>query len=357
LSSVGRYTPWIRLANIACAAPHAERVRRHSMEAEVQATCRVCFEGGGDLIAPCLCNGSARWIHRDCLNTWRLRGTNPRALTNCCECGFQYRLVLCAAAGNRAQDRWHDMVRRLASETLLGFFVVQAAVVTLGLACHALDRREFLAKLAGDQPALGSTGPLPDLRQHKLIYYCVGAIVLVAVFCAVAIARLACGRCSACGPSAPPGHLVASASGFCSCRACADCCEVCGNECDDCCRPCSCCGGGCPASIGAGTQAVHLFLFLLVVGVLAGIFGFAVALMTSAQKIVQSFAQLQEKRFFVEEYLVQDLADIEGVKSCPAPQLAMSSSEPRGTDDFSADEESRMISSRLPVSYGSTVST
>lgn len=305
-----------------------------------------------------MCNGSAKWIHRDCLNGWRLHGSNPRALTNCCECGFHYKLVLRATAGNDEQDRWRDMVRRVASQTLLGFVFVQAAILALGLACHTLDRREVFAKFAGvqDDPALGSTGP--DLRQHKLVYYCAGAVVLVAVLGTIAAMRIACSAC--CGgdtTSAPTRRHAALDSGFCSCHACCDCCEVCSHECGGCCGHGCSCGDNCPASIGAGTQALHVFLFLLVVGVLAGVFGAAVALVTSAQKIVQAFAQLQEKRFLVEEYIVQDMANLEGVQSGLMPRF-MPPSEVTATAELPAHEKFQVsVTLRgLPVSYGSTLS-
>ena len=58
--------------------------------------CRICFEGvdteqdgsGGELLAPCLCNGTSRYVHRQCLERWRQTG--ERAGTQCFECNFKY---------------------------------------------------------------------------------------------------------------------------------------------------------------------------------------------------------------------------------------------------------------------------
>jgi RING-variant domain len=33
--------------------------------------CRICFEGEEDLISPCSCSGSIKWVHRSCLDKWR----------------------------------------------------------------------------------------------------------------------------------------------------------------------------------------------------------------------------------------------------------------------------------------------
>lgn len=31
---------------------------------------RICLEEGGDLIQPCACEGSMRWVHAECLAEW-----------------------------------------------------------------------------------------------------------------------------------------------------------------------------------------------------------------------------------------------------------------------------------------------
>ena len=44
-------------------------------------SCRICFDGNDahTLIAPCLCKGSSRWIHRGCLN--EVRAATPTSAT------------------------------------------------------------------------------------------------------------------------------------------------------------------------------------------------------------------------------------------------------------------------------------
>jgi len=54
--------------------------------------CRNCHESGGDLIAPCSCSGSMRWVHRDCLDKWRSVSQNPMSFSTCDVCGQKYRL-------------------------------------------------------------------------------------------------------------------------------------------------------------------------------------------------------------------------------------------------------------------------
>ena len=33
-------------------------------------TCRICLEEEGDMISPCLCKGTQKWVHRECLDHW-----------------------------------------------------------------------------------------------------------------------------------------------------------------------------------------------------------------------------------------------------------------------------------------------
>ena len=55
--------------------------------------CRICFEDASlnQVIAPCLCDGTSRYVHPECLNRWR--NMNHRAFFHCMECNFTYKLV------------------------------------------------------------------------------------------------------------------------------------------------------------------------------------------------------------------------------------------------------------------------
>ena len=56
-------------------------------------TCRICLESAerAEVIAPCSCRGTSKYVHRDCLNRWRQQQPN-RALTQCTECRANFRL-------------------------------------------------------------------------------------------------------------------------------------------------------------------------------------------------------------------------------------------------------------------------
>ena len=54
--------------------------------------CRICFESDNphDLISPCNCSGTSKYVHRECLNRWRVISNNPNSLTECNQCKFEY---------------------------------------------------------------------------------------------------------------------------------------------------------------------------------------------------------------------------------------------------------------------------
>ncbi|CAJ1400033.1 unnamed protein product [Effrenium voratum] len=55
-------------------------------------SCRVCHGAEEELLEPCVCAGSVRWIHRRCLNQWQQQCLSSGTLgTFRCElCGFVY---------------------------------------------------------------------------------------------------------------------------------------------------------------------------------------------------------------------------------------------------------------------------
>lgn len=57
--------------------------------------CRICFESinQDDLISPCLCRGTSKWVHNSCLQTWRENSENSEAKIKCMECNYNYVLL------------------------------------------------------------------------------------------------------------------------------------------------------------------------------------------------------------------------------------------------------------------------
>lgn len=62
--------------------------------------CRICLETvqsseteDNPLIAPCQCKGSHKWVHRMCVDRWRVMSLNELSLTHCYICKSPYHVV------------------------------------------------------------------------------------------------------------------------------------------------------------------------------------------------------------------------------------------------------------------------
>lgn len=63
--------------------------------------CRICFDTDGAMIAPCLCNGTSKYVHIVCLERWRIMKNNDNFI-KCPTCKYVYRT-----------DQKHDYLRFL----------------------------------------------------------------------------------------------------------------------------------------------------------------------------------------------------------------------------------------------------
>lgn len=52
--------------------------------------CRICLEESNNLISPCKCRGSSKYVHFECLEHWRETTTNEEAKIKCMECNAPY---------------------------------------------------------------------------------------------------------------------------------------------------------------------------------------------------------------------------------------------------------------------------
>ena len=57
--------------------------------------CRICLEEEftENMVYPCKCNGTSKYVHKNCLNQWRTLSNNPEAYKRCFECNYEYVFV------------------------------------------------------------------------------------------------------------------------------------------------------------------------------------------------------------------------------------------------------------------------
>lgn len=112
--------------------------------------CRLCFEGGEGLIAPCACAGTTKWVHRACLNKWRYLGqtTNRKSMTECPTCHDQYHLYVNFDRGDQTERR-RKLYGRLAARCGAGFSLLLALSAGVGVVLSLWDENGSLVKLVG----------------------------------------------------------------------------------------------------------------------------------------------------------------------------------------------------------------
>ncbi|KAI3836517.1 hypothetical protein MKX03_031383 [Papaver bracteatum] len=123
-----------------------------------QNQCRICLETDErGFIAPCMCKGTAKYVHRECLDQWR------SIKTHCTTCKAQYHMSVQTAVVYR---QWRTLkFRFFVTRDILAIFVsVQLAIALLAYLVYLVDN--FALRLALQFPGVAS------------FYYICGALLL-----------------------------------------------------------------------------------------------------------------------------------------------------------------------------------
>lgn len=335
--------------------------------------CRICLSSDEQekMIAPCSCRGSARWVHRDCLDEWRAQERVPWAFTHCSVCRDAYEFEAASTANaSQQQLRFGLLVTR---DIALFFLLLQSTIAGLGFLMHAIDRgvncpdtpswaipcNTTITKLY--PRGWADSNSISHLRLGP--YYVTAVVLLLALLGVLGLVLALAGhlprapttRASAFGSSvaAPISSSHAApdirrrqrvtTARACDCRDCGNCgpCYVCddcdclfwpcyvsdgpGSCCDGCCavgRGCARCdgcrgGGGSCCECGecgagdssdAGAFALVVVAAVVVVFVLIGIFVGVFLCTLLFQRIVQSHVHLLRMRSEARRLVVKDLA-------------------------------------------------
>ena len=120
--------------------------------------CRICLEGSDNtepfheehLISPCQCRGTSAWVHRGCLDRWRVT-QEDRAFSQCTECAFTYEYIEANQDDETKGWLFDDgpltpaVRRKLRFQAAVGrdflavFLVFQMCVCSIGLLVRKLD--------------------------------------------------------------------------------------------------------------------------------------------------------------------------------------------------------------------------
>ncbi|KAK3261319.1 hypothetical protein CYMTET_29771 [Cymbomonas tetramitiformis] len=260
--------------------------------------CRICLDDDDqfDMIAPCLCAGTSKWVHRACLDEWRAQERNPHSFTHCQTCRFQFVLEPMkehSLEESRALWRFRAFVAR----DMTGVFIILQLLITcLAGFIHLCDGSGSIVNLypkgwAETHAATTSIGP----------YYISGFILLLAIIGFAGTIWYFCG-----GGSLQSGRSRNSRHRGCDCVC--DCATHCNGPClcDSCdCASCDCLSGTGGSSDLGGMLFVLVAVVLVfaIIGIFVGIFFGTIVF----QRILQRHVHLLWMRAESQKHVVVDL--------------------------------------------------
>lgn len=243
-------------------------------------TCRICLEESDriDVIAPCQCRGTSKWVHRECLNRWRATNED-RAFSKCTECLFEYHMISRHTDSVKARRirivRYYLLVARDISAALL---VTQAVILTAALLTYGLDSKTHtLLKLFHAE------------AHPSLFYYGAGVFLFLAMVGLLGLLGYF-------------GQVNGDCCRHCHCYNC--------NIIPDCCVGCPHCGEcGAITSTECSAECGPVILVLLGMLAIAGVFMSFFAGIAYIGQVTSSHLHVLQKQGLANDFIVQDLGN------------------------------------------------
>jgi len=282
--------------------------------------CRICLESSErkQLIAPCACSGTQKYVHRSCLDRWRTT-REDRAFSRCTECLKDYGLI-CSnnnlpQLNRNRKFRYYCLISR---DIFALFLFLQVIFMTMGFLMKAVDSSNNgqLLKLFG------------MTSSPSVFYYVTGLVVSLAILGLLSsIAYCMSGNSGAhnctgymqcfgdcCTPSPyyyyDPYYYAYGRPHFWlintspvhsgppdSCSSCG-CCDS-SDGCDSC--------RTCESGDDKGECAVILLVTVVVVFAVIGLFVFIAMGIMLLQEVLRKHAHILHKRILARDYIVADL--------------------------------------------------
>ena len=108
--------------------------------------CRICLAEDleTNMITPCQCSGTSKWVHRSCLNQWRGDEPKRRRFTECSECKFKYRLQRLPPPGE-TKRKIHCYLS-VAIDVLIPILVLLIVILIIGSVMAWYDPEKYVAE-------------------------------------------------------------------------------------------------------------------------------------------------------------------------------------------------------------------
>jgi len=283
-------------------------------EATDEKICRICQDDDGDLIAPCRCSGSIKWVHRKCLDEWRAQSFNSQNFVSCSMCKQSY-VFERINQSEEAKTKYRLLILR-------DFLLLLAALAAFVGVCIAIAMlvNYFEFPMAQLLPAEWQSGFL-----RYFFAFVMGIGLFFATFGVIAIVLMlfsCCLWCAGAGvPDGPHGWFClyiycypwarptytsprSSSSSSC-CSGCTGGCDCTG------CGGCDCGGcGGCDCGGCDGSAALIAFVIIFLILIIIGVIAFIIFLVVFVSAAAGRHVHILYNKTRTQEYVVQDLAGL-----------------------------------------------
>jgi hypothetical protein len=94
--------------------------------------CRICFEAEtvtSELISPCKCSGSIKWVHEECLKTWILGNRDELQGSSCELCSYEYKMNLEVKSELNYKEACKSSLVKFLFTPLLGAVLLMLALI------------------------------------------------------------------------------------------------------------------------------------------------------------------------------------------------------------------------------------
>ena len=119
--------------------------------------CRICLQedNPNNMIYPCKCNGTSKYVHKDCLNQWRMMSDNSDAKYKCFECNYEYQIINYPYSPSLLSK-----FCKFLSNNLIIFLFFNFSIISLISQLLSLDNQYTLVKIF-----------TKNINQNKILYY------------------------------------------------------------------------------------------------------------------------------------------------------------------------------------------
>ena len=107
--------------------------------------CRICLDEDleSNMIYPCKCKGTAKYVHKHCLNEWRTTSSNILNFSRCEMCHYEYKL--CPETNN--EYKFTKFLRCISNYSILYYIIYSILIFLIGQSLILIDTDEYIYKI------------------------------------------------------------------------------------------------------------------------------------------------------------------------------------------------------------------